>query len=559
MRMKKIFYLVTTILCASGGFAQHMDIEAMMKDRKFRINGGVNANGMFYNSNLEQDREPFIYMLTGNVNFSYMTFNMPFSYTLTNQGSAFDYKVPFDFNRFSLNPKYKWIQLYIGDNAMTFSEYTLNGHPFRGLGIELTPKGAFKYSAMGGRLFKAVEGNDSIGLPAVYERYGYGAKVDFEKEKYKIEAIGFFAKDKESSVKNYTDVTPLSNYVGSLKFSTTLLKNLNFQAEYAVSVIESHTPYWDFVEGDTLRSFADSKTFNKAFNAKIDYKIGKANVGLVYENVDPTYQTLGAMYFNNDLENIGLTLASPFFKDRLVIASQLGYQRDNLDQQKNQTSVRLVGSVNAALKVTEVLNITGSYSNFSATTNRRLNQFDYINMPDMVPADTLDYRQLSQSGNLNLNYVFGKNKNQNMNFNYSIAGQANEQGGIIRRGQASTVQNYSLVHTINFPSTQVGLNSSLNYTTNTTGLLDNQAYGGSVSVSKKFFENKLTGNFGTLYNQTAGKANSKSSVFGLKFNANYVFLEKHNFSLYGIQMFRNTEGKDPMNDLTINFNYSYSF
>lgn len=537
--MRKVVLLFGFFVISLNVFSQHIDFEAVMNDQKFRVNGGINANAMFFNSNTDQNRDPFTYMLTGTVNLSYMTFSMPFSYTLTNQGSLFDYNVPFDFNRFSLSPKYKWVQTYIGDNAMTFSDYTLNGHPFRGLGIDLTPKGKFKYQAMGGRLLKAVEQNDSLGLPGIYERYGYGAKIAYDREKYKIEVIGFYAKDKESSLKEYTDVVPMSNYVGSLKFSTTLIKNMTFEAEYALSVIESYNPNWIFTDGDSIRNTSKSKNNNSAFNAKVNYKIGKANVGLVYENVAPTYQTFGAMYFNNDLENIGLTFSSPFAKDKLVIATQLGYQRDNLDNQKSQTSVRLVGNINAALKISEVLNVTGSYSNFTATTNRRLNQFDYINAPDMVPADTLNYQQLSQTGNVNVNYVFGKNKNQNANFNYSITGQANKQGDIIRRGQASTVQNYSLVHSINFPSNQIGLNTSLNYTTNTTGLLDNKAFGGSVSVSKKFLENKLATNLGALYNQTSGNANSKNNVFGLKLNTNYVFLEKHNFSLYGIQMFRN--------------------
>lgn len=556
--MMRIVLLVSILLLSVTANAQHMDIEAMMKDTKFKVNGGINANAMFYNSNADQNREPFTYMLTGNVNFSYLTFSMPFSYTLTNQGNAFNYNVPFDFNRFSLNPKYKWVKVFIGDNAMSFSEYTLNGHPFRGLGVELTPKGAWKFTAMGGRLLKRVEGNDSIGLPAVYERYGYGAKVGYEKEKYKIEAIGFYAKDKENSLKLPTDVVPMSYYVGSLKVGTTLVKNVTLEAEYAVSVLKDHTPFLYYDENNPVKQYNVSETLNKAFNTRINYNLGKANLGLVYENVDPTYRTLGAMYFNNDLENIGLTFSSPFFKNKLAIATQVGYQRDNLDKKKNQTSVRLVGSVNASMKVSEKLNVTGSYSNFSATTNRRLNQFDYINMPDMVPADTLDYQQLSQTGNLNVNYVFGKDKNQNVNFNYSIAGQANKQGGIIRRGQASTVQNYNLTHSINFPSTKVGLNTSLNFTDNTTGLLSNKAYGGSVSVSKKFLENKLNTNFGTLYNQTTGNT-SKNGIFGVKLNMNYVFLEKHNLALYGIQMFRKTTGKENVNDLTINFNYNYSF
>ena len=56
------------------------------------------------------------------------------------------------------------------------------------------------------------------------------------------------------------------------------------------------------------------------------------------------------------------------------------------------------------------LNVSGSYSNFTSTTNRRLNEFDYINTPNMNPADTLTYRQLSQNGNVNMNYVLEKIK-----------------------------------------------------------------------------------------------------------------------------------------------------
>ena len=124
-----------------------------------------------------------------------------------------------------------------------------------------------------------------------------------------------------------------------------------------------------------------STSKSRAFDAHLNYLIGKANVGIVYENIDPTYRTFGAMYFNNDLENISLTFARPFFKDRISIATQLGYQRDNLKEQKNQTSVRLVGSANLNAKISEKLNVSGSYSNFTSTTNRRLNEFDYIQHP----------------------------------------------------------------------------------------------------------------------------------------------------------------------------------
>ena len=135
--------------------AQDLDIEAITKDTKFRVSGGINADAMFFNSSAE--KSTFTYMLTGSLNFSFLTFSMPVSYSITNQGNALNYKVPFDFNRFSIAPKYKWIKLYLGDHTLSLSPYTLNGHPFRGAGIELTPKGALKFSTMGGRLLKAVE------------------------------------------------------------------------------------------------------------------------------------------------------------------------------------------------------------------------------------------------------------------------------------------------------------------------------------------------------------------------------------------------------------------
>lgn len=554
INMKKISVLFLVFYFSSMD-AQHMDIEAMMKDTKLKINGGINANAMFYHSNMEQSRDPFTYMLTGSLNFKFMTFNMPLSYTLTNNGSQFSYQSPINFNRFSLTPKYKWVKAYIGDNSMFFSNYTMNSHPFRGLGVELTPRGPLKFSAMGGRLLKAVEGDAKLGLPAVYQRYGYGSKIGYEKDKYKFEVIGFYAADKAGSIHNPTDVVPLSNLAGSVKVSTTLIKNVNVEAEYALSLMKSHLYTTDSLAG----RYTAPKNISKAFNARVNYKIGKANLGITYENVDPTYRTLGSLYFNNDLENVGFTFASPFFKDRLTIASQIGYQRDNLNRSKDQTSVRLVGNINSSLKVSDRLNITGSYSNFTSTTNRRLDQFTYINSPELVPADTLNYQQLSQTGNVNVNYLMGKNKNHVLNFNYNIAGQANKQGGLIRRGQASTVQNYNLTHSVNFPSNKIGLNTSINYTTNTVGILDNRTYGGSVSVSKKFLENKLNSNIGIFYNKTQGSHQPGTGVAGIKLNANYTLFEKHNFSLYGVQMFRKIENKRASNDLTINFNYGYTF
>lgn len=562
---KILFWLYVVFACffCRKGYAQDVDLENFYKPN-IKVTGNVNANMMYYTSNADtqNSREPFTYLLSGNLNISAFNFSVPLFYSITNQGNNLGYTAPFDFNRLSIMPKYKWIKAYIGNVSMTFSPYTLSGFPFKGVGLELTPQSPFKITLMGGQLLKAVETDESLGGIPVYQRFGYGAKIGYEQSQYKIGWIGFYAKDDVNSLKMVDDkgVTPKSNFVNSLIFSTSVIKNLNLNVEYALSVLTDDTRSNKITGGsfkDKLFSSKESTSFMNALNVNFDYNIQKSIVGITYERIDPNYNTLGALYFNNDLENIALRFARPFYQDKITVSTSLGFQRDDLAKAKKQDTKRVVGSINMNYRITDQLNFTGSYSNFSTYTNKKLDQFELINNPNVVQADTLDYRQLSQNANLNMSYAFGNKKNQNLNFNYSIAGQANEQGGIIRKGQASTVQNYNLAHTINFMEMKVAFNSSLNYTNNQVGQNSNSASGASVGASKKLFKDKLNTNLGVLYNNSQGDMNS-SSVFGVKFNNSYALLEQHNFNMSVISMFRTSTNASKFNDLTATFNYVYS-
>nr|WP_315238675.1 hypothetical protein [uncultured Flavobacterium sp.] len=560
---KILFWLCIVFACVISrkGYAQDVDLENFYKPN-FKVTGNVNANTMYYKSDMQNSSEQFTYLLSGSLNISAFNFSVPLFYSITNQGNNLGYTAPFDFNRLSIMPKYKWVKAYIGNVSMTFSPYTLSGFPFKGVGLELTPRSPFKITLMGGQLFKAVSEEKASGGIPVYQRFGYGAKIGFEQPQYKIGWIGFYAKDDVNSLNMTNDkgVTPKENFVNSLIFSTSLIKNLNFNVEYALSVLTDDVRSKNISGGnfrDKLFSSKESTSFMNAVNVNFDYNIQKSIIGLTYERIDPNYNTLGALYFNNDLENIALRFARPFYQDKITVTTSLGYQRDDLAKAKKQDTKRVVGSINMNFRVTDQLNVTGSYSNFSTYTNKKLDQFELINNPNVVQSDTLDYRQLSQNANVNMSYAFGKKRNQNLNFNYSIAGQANEQGGVIRKGQASTVQNYNLAHSVSFIETKLGLNSSLNYTSNEVAQNNNSSVGASVGASKKLFKDKLNTNFGVLYNNSQGNTNS-SSVFGVKFNNSYVLLEQHNFNMSIISMFRSSSNAKKYNDLTATLNYSYS-
>ncbi|EKT4552042.1 hypothetical protein JE945_001185 [Flavobacterium psychrophilum] len=562
--MKKLKYYLTFVLLLQILLCQSQEVDLEnFKKVNFKITGGINANSVFYSSNSSNSRAPFTYMLSGNLNVSAFSFSMPLSYTITNQGNNLGYSVPFNFNRLSLMPKYKWIKGYIGDVSMSFSPYTLSGHPFRGGGLELSPKGRFKFALMGGQLLKAIEVSESANKVPTFQRMGYGVKVGYLQEKYKLEWIGFYAKDNINSIESNFDeagIAPKENIVNSLNFSSTLITNVDFNVEYALSMLSEDTRANLRQSNNKLNelfSTRENTSIMKAVKASVNYTIQKTKLGLIYERVDPNYKTLGAMFFSNDLENIGFTISRPFFKEKVSVNSNIGFQRDDLAAQKKQNTKRLVGAINATYQANTKLNFIGSYSNFTTFTNRNLSQFEAINNPNITAADTLNFRQLSQNATLNMNYTFGRKKNHNFNFNYTIAGQANEQGGIIRKGQASTVQNYSATHTINFLPIKMALNTSINYTLNTVSTMNIAAKGAAISLSKKLLKDKLNNNLGVLFNTTAndGKTNS---VLGLKYTANYIVLKKHNFSLGAIQMFKKSPTND-LNELTLNFNYGYNF
>lgn len=557
------FFFVTLTI------AQTVDLEALGKGKAFKLGGGISSNGVFYSSNQDVGRAPFTYFLQGNLNISFYQFSMPISYSWSNQGEQLNYNLPFNFNRLSLHPKYKWIQGHIGDVNMAFSPYTLNGHQFTGGGVELSPNGPWKVSAMAGRLLKATEddGNEQT-LPA-FRRMGYGLKVGFEQERYRIGATTFYAKDDLNSISTVPDekgVTPKENMVLGLEGSYKILENLQLNAEYATSAmtqdlraVEVDNTHGNLA-GLVMNSRASTEYFD-AIRAGLDYRFDKSTLGVGYERIAPGYETLGAYFFNNDFENITLNTGTVLFNDKLNLAFNIGYQRDNLKSQKERAMNRTVGSVNVTYSASESLTITGSYSNFTTFTNSRLDQFEVINDDNLLDnaEEVLNYKQLSQNANVNINYILSKREDlqQNLNLNYALADVANEEDGVVRMGNASTFHNGNVSYTMGFPNKGMNITTALNGTINTIGTENSSTWGPTLNLNKKFLDNTLNTNFGASHNSSnSNMANTRVTNF--RFNATYVWKEKHHFHLNLIQLLKNLSNGNTQ-ELTITFGHSYSF
>lgn len=548
-------------------FSQNVDFDRLGKEKWLRYKGGIAANMVLYDGTSK--RQELTYYLNGNLNFNLAgLYNIPLSFTYSNQDFAFPN--PFKFNRLSLSPSYKWVTLHVGDVGMRFSPYTISGHQFTGGGFELVPEGKFQISALYGRFLKATEYNaEAPTTITTYKRMGYGVKTAYDLKFLKLGLILFKAIDDETSLKNpfpiELGVSPKENAVLSMESEILLLQKAQIRLEYAVSGVTADTRLTAVPTTKGILSFLlnenISTRYYNAFNASFNYPTNNGTLGIGYERIDPGYNTLGAYYFNNDLENITANASRTLFNSKLNLAINAGLQKDNLDNAKIADQQRIVSSINLSYTASERLGIIAVYSNFQSYTNIR-DQFDYINqLGDFDNIDTLNYRQISQHANLNLNYTLKETKQNHYNTSLNLVYQNsdNRQEGKTMEGDNIAFYNGTASFSLGYPHRNINITLAANTSYNSTPPTDhNLTIGPTLVVKKLFFEKRLRANLSTSYNSSHTKMGRQSAFYNFRLGSNYSLLKKHHLNLNFLVLFR----KSALNinrDLTFTLGYSYTF
>jgi hypothetical protein len=574
MRLHLLIY--TFILVMLTLVASSQDLAQLGVNKGLKLGGSVNISAIGYQAfGIPQRRDPFNWFLTGSLNVTLFGYSAPFSFSYSNANSS--YSQPF--NQFSFAPQYKWVKTYIGYNAMTFSRYTLAGHVFFGGGVELTP-GKWRVAAMYGRLKQAVpfDPNDSLqNNQASFRRMGYGLKVGYEDSGNAISATIFAAQDDVASIPFIlpnTSLTPMQNVAVSIAGRKRFLKHFFADAEYAISALNKDTKAngeqdtvvliqsSNFIQG-LLPQNATSRYYD-AVNASIGYQANWYTIQLKYERVAPEYQTLGAYFFNNDLQNITIAPTVKMLKGKLTVAANIGLQNNNLDNARASTTSRNVGAVNANYVPSEKWNFSSNYSNFSSFTNvRKYNDPFFQNK-----LDTLNFYQISQTLNANvIRNLGGKENPQSIMLNGSFqtsSDQASYKGGGQKSDFLSANASYSYAIA---PSNFTMALSANVYRTQSPGL-ETTFWGPTLSLAKAFWEKTCRLSMATTYNQTeTSGATQTSPIINNRLNLNYAPKAKkgnsgrQTFSL-GLNTLRKLEtiGTQPaFTEITGTVNYSHTF
>lgn len=565
MNFNRIIIVLLFLKCVIS-FGQNFNIEQVGKSKLINVSGGASASSIFYSGSATRD--PFNYFLNGNINLNIAgLYNLPFSFSYTNQ--KLGYGKPVLMNRLSIHPSYKWITAHIGDASMSFSPYTLSGHQFTGFGVDLTPQGKFKISAMYGRLLRSNEYNSNLpDLLPTYKRFGYGFKTQYALEKVNIGVTFFKAKDQVNSINPLfpfeLGVTPKENTAISLETAFKLLQKVQITTEVATSSvtedIREKTRATRKINASLFLNPNSTTAHYNAFRGQLAYPAGNGTLGLGYERIDPNYRTLGGYFFNNDLENITVNATQTVLKNKVNLAMNFGLQKDNLDKQKQSQMKRLVSSVTADVKVNQKLNVNANYSNFQSFTNSR-NQFDFINQTsNFENLDTLNFRQVNKSASLSVNYLLKNTKKikHTFNANFSMQDAINQQQGKTIAGGATTYYNNAISYLVGLPQRALNLTASVNNTLGITDTGRSLILGPTLAANKLFFDKKLNTSAAISYNTSSNNGMKQNDVFNFRLNGSYIYKEKHNFSFNAISLFNNTKTAQNK-DITATLSYSYSF
>lgn len=523
--------LILILLYIISNTLQSQNLEGLSSQKPVLLSGGLTARTIFYDANgIPNRRQPFSYIFTGSPTISiFNSFTIPISFTYSEQDRSF--RQPF--NQFGMSPYYKWITIHVGYRNINYSQFTLAGHTILGAGIELHP-GIFRFGFITGRFNRAtpVDTSSKSFQPFTYSNHGTAAKIGIGKGVDFFEVSMLKAKDDINSVHPPVDyigiVTPGENIVVGINGQIKFLKNFTFALEAATSLytrnLENSTPLSDSTnKGITkiLGNFISTNSTTERYNAiqtSLLYHEKIFSAKLQYRRVDPDYKTMGAYFFNNDIENITFAPSLNLLKNKFRFGGSIGFQHDNLLKQKQTTSSRVIGSANLSAELNEHFGIDFSYSNYSNTQLRKT----------ILLGNTFRIAQVSENYSFTPRYILASEKFVHsviFSANYNIFSSVDK---TIDNLSDTKSNNYFLNYQVTVVPRNLTYTFNLNYTDVKSASYEDGNYGVTLGVNKVLNNSKLTaGWLGSFLKGLHGK--STGLILNQNVTVNYRINKHHSF------------------------------
>ncbi|MES2731072.1 MAG: hypothetical protein V4714_04960 [Bacteroidota bacterium] len=526
MKILLVFLACLTI----GTVAVGQNLETIRGQKPVTLHGDLSLRTMFYQaSGIPNRRQPFSYVLSGSPTLSIYGISVPLSFILSEQERSF--RQPF--NQFGMSPTYKWITLHAGYRNVSFSPFTLDGYTMLGGGFELHP-GKWQVGFMYGRLNRAVVANQLNGdlQPISFSRKGLAGKIGYGNDTSFVALSFIKAKDDPNSIAfksiDSIGVTPAENLAVSLGGRIGIGAYWYAEADAALSLYTANTVSSSKIDSTianvptsvlSLMTINASTDASRAYRAVVGYRHKTFGLSLQYRRIDPNYQSMGAYFFQNDLENYTLNPMFVLWSGKFRFNGSMGIQRDNLSGRKQATARRFIGSASASATFTERFGIDLAYSNFATTQTPVAIKFN----------DSLRVAQTTQNFSITPHYfIIGSQYSHvfTLSLNQMVLNDLSVFGAQRNINSSNAFLNYQ------FTIVPTGLNLFCGFTyvrLNTAALAaGNQGitFGGGKAFLNKKLSLRLTN---SILQNTQGKARSMLFTHGL--SGNYRNGKKHQFNL----------------------------
>jgi hypothetical protein len=578
---KPIPVFLFCLLYSFGTAIQAQDVENILnKDRRkgffedftkadpFKVSGNFGLNLRSYNATgIENRQAPFIWFLSGQANVKIYKLNIPISALATAQ--SLTYAHPFHrqayenrFTRIGASPYYKWIKLHFGHRNMNFSPLTVANHTYLGAGFELNP-GKIRLAGFYGRMARTEPQDLSLLQPnlLVFDRTGWGMKVGYGNANHFLDLIVFKAKDAPGKTiptnLDSVKIFQAENMVTALNGQTMLFKKIKLSMELASSAFSKNDQdpsltEKNFVHPSFLMQKRTSTTYRYALNAGLQYQISAFSLGANYRRVEPDYRSLGAYFFNDDLDNLTGNAGFGLFKNKVRINGSAGIQRNNLRGSKATQFTRTIGSLDINYLI-KAFTFGFNYSNYTSKIDYVLN----------LNQDSLNAVIVTRQAALNGGYTkVTANKNRHViNANVSLD-DVTDDVQEVDISAASKMLNSALNYVFSTKEDTWKISGRVNYNQNELSQVLVHRYGLGGGVQREVVPKKWSLGFDINYFNSRGE-NIDNQTINMRVNSPITISKHHRLDIGLLLLNRaktntNSAARN-FNEVTGTVNYVFSF
>ncbi|MFM2048842.1 MAG: hypothetical protein RI955_1390 [Bacteroidota bacterium] len=564
--MKKSILFIVLFIPSIFVFAQ--DIQQMTKAKPIELHGNLLLQGQLYSINGAPARQPWnAYLISGTPTLSIYGFQLPFTFTFSN--TQRDFRQPF--NQIGVSPQYKWLTLHAGYRNVSFSQFGLAGQTILGGGIELNPK-KFRLGIMYGRAQKAVaedttktiqQNLNSINYPT-YKRMVLAAKLGVGTNSNFVDINFVKGKDDVKSLPYKpikTEVLPSENLVVGLTHKFTMFKkHVEWNSEVAASIFtrDISVPKFDssdFKFADKVNKITTINLSTVAYTAaesQIKFKNKYFSTGLKYRRVEPDYKSMGAYYFQTDMQQYTGNFATRLFKNKLSFNGSIGIQKDNVAKKKLATTQRNIYSTAINYNLNQHFGIDFNLSNYGTAQRAGTRSL----------SDTAKINQISNSITLTPHYNFTKG-NLLHNFILVMGNQAlNDRNKFTSTYTDMTMKYANFIYSLMNMDKKTNYNFGINYSGSKTESGEIILNGISLGAGKTLMKDKMNTDVSVSINNSSFNNASNGLVVNASANCSYVVSKHHSFRtniLWLKNQSKNIAAGNSFNEFTFMVQYNFTF